>query len=327
MLVTVIFTKAWADDQYISIIDLKESIPERWTETIQVSKDLTCTIDSQIIVPDVEQFPVLRTTFQGELNINNDEDLIVTMSKSTYAATHVPAGYASRQEGVKTITIYDDQLSVQEKKLDEEKAMYYLEKIWDNSGIELERLGVTITQESDTGDELTSVWFMPIYYGIPVLAHTGSIYVINGISEHPRDTVAVAWHDTGIAGWGITISISKIIDREVSDVPLLPFSEIQDIIRNYIQTGRVKEIVEIRLGYMLFYDEKNLNEEFILSPVWVVCGLTNIQPFVPFHKEENAVQRYSSSKLVINAQTGEIINFTARKKEELYAHFITWEDI
>ena len=328
-----------AENVYFSIEKLRETTLTHWSETIQAQKDIECTIDAVISVPEVETFPVLKVTYQGINNVNLDGWIEENTERTFFFKTMSDKELGSVIDLTGKTThleyYYEDSLDEEFVAQAEAKARELIHRMWgfDFDEPELEKLGV-LTSEKYTNSSPqalvgsnTVVFFCPVYNGIAYLAHPSSLYIIKGYKTPPYNMVYAVWRDE-VDYWGEMILVPRIIGKYENDVPLLSFVKIQDTIRQHILEGYVQRIGEIRLGYILTGDPKHPGKEFYLTPGWVVCGVMNSQPNLPFHPENyKQEQRYTASLLVINAQTGEWYDVNSRDVKTFDANILTWEDV
>lgn len=319
---------AGAESKYLSVRELRESTPAEWKGTlIGGKKKFECTVDAPIVLPEVDRFPILRVTCQGELPgleesgyyIENNDGRI-TRVKS------IP------DEAVEAVDIVDE-ISLHEESLDEEtiqyaerKARSILQKIWNLNGTELERLGVYISRDQGSSFDYSSVSFCPVYNGIPYLTCPYSGYVIKNLASQPGNTVYAFWRED-IDYDGASFCIPRVTGEYLPDVPLVPFEKIQNALREYIEKGYILRIHEIRLGYVCLNDPECPGENFYLTPAWIVCGVTNTEPNLPFYPEDYHMDSRYDSAFVFDAQTGKLFDPKARHKEEYDARILTWEDV
>ena len=327
---------AQADASYISIQEMQKDVPATWTETLTGGKDIECTIDAIIVVPDVERFPILQAVWQGKIE-GLDQNLVIeeNSEKHVFVKTLPDSVTDTWQSGVKTETLVtcEDEMDPETVRQADEKAEKLLREIWDMDGVSLERLGAQVHRivrkdSRELVQETVLVRYCPTYNGIAVLNRPSPLYISNKITCPPWCQAYASWR-TDIDYWGALIMLPRVTEETEPDVPLLPFQEIQEIIREHIQQGYVQSIDEIRLGYMIVNDSANPDQSFFLTPAWVVCGVTNPQPNLPFHPENHwdTTQRYSGSDFVINAQTGEWIDPNSRSVSTFYEHILTWKDV
>ena len=318
-----------ADSSYISIQEMRDNVPSTWTENLKGGKEnFECTIDAAVVVPEVERFPILKITYQGKIpdlektgyciEENTEQALFVKNRQDEKAGDSGHFDFYSTNE---------DALDEETIKLAEEKARKIISKVWDLNGTVLEKIGTYVKQDAYSSFKLVVVDFCPIYNGIAYLERPGSFSIIKNRTEPPNNLIYAFWREDEEYE-GAYIEIPRLIGECIEDVPLLPFDNIQGVIRQRIQEGYIQSICEIRLGYISATSPDLPGEEFFLTPAWVVCGVMNSYPNIPFYPENfSPEQRYIASELVINAQTGELIDFTSHSKETFDAHILTWDDV
>ena len=105
------------------------------------------------------------------------------------------------------------------------------------------------------------------------------------------------------------------------DVPLLPFSEIQPVFESLIQKGLLRDVYEVSLGYLAIYEEgKGNNETYRLIPCWMLVGeyynssKTEGKEW-EIEVEPDYMRWTTTQKILINAQTGKVIDQNASNKE------------
>ena len=317
-----------SDSSYISIQGMRESVPSNWTESVKGGKkNFDCTVDASIVVPEVDRFPILQIGYQGKIPDVEGKEYYVEENTErrlfvkTLLDETVTSGNVSQIDIVR-----EDSLSEEFIQETEEKAREKLQKIWDMDGTALEKVGIVICQSPNTDYQEKVVFFYPVYNGIAYLNYSGPRNIIKDYILPPFNTVYACWRED-IEYEAICFCMPKLIGEYVEDVPLSPFSKIQDTIRQYIQMGYVQSICEIRLGYICNSDPEHPGESFFLTPAWVVCGVINDEPNLPFYPEDYHQESRYETPLVINAQTGEAIDFGSHNKETFDAHILTWDDV
>ena len=189
------------------------------------------------------------------------------------------------------------------------------------------------------GNGFQRLYFYTTYHGIPYLLG-GEIYLHEVESEHsshaeekiavPATQVAMFIKRPG-QFWS-DIYDSKEVGVDSEDIPLLPFDEIMKILEQRVIDGYAYSLDEVRFGYMGFIDPEKKGEEFVLLPIWAAKGRTRNDLTIPFDlKTEQVVknyQGYSSSAIVVNAQTGQIYDFAndVRPDRRYVPDIITWDD-
>lgn len=319
---------ATAGSKYINIREMRESIPAKWAENLSGGKNIECTVDADIVIPEVDRFPILTVTSQGKIQgleatgyyieDNNDyEYMVKTMSDDKWEKLQGPLGNLSES--------YEDEMTEEQIMDADKKARELFSKVWDLNGTGLEKLGIIKTTDETSDYRSINVFYCSVYNGIAYLQCPGSKYVIKGLAQRPQNMTYAFWQED-IEYEGSLSCIPRLTGEYLPDVPLLPFEEIQKVIRGHIEAGYVQRIYELRLGYICCNDPDRPGENYYLTPAWIACGDINSWPNIPFYPENNPVFRYQSS-LAVNAQTGEIIDVNSQKKETFDAHILTWDDV
>ena len=322
---------ARAGSKYLSIQELRENTPSEWKETIiGGKKKLECTIDAPIVFPDVDRFPVLRVAYQGKLRDLEEKGYYIedNNGRETFVKTMPDEESEKLSEPLNNgIYLYDGDFTEEEILSADKKAREILREIWDMEGTELERLGMQATIDQGTGFCSVTVDYCPVYGGIAYLYCPDSMFRIKGHVTPPYNSVYAFWQ-ASINFKGAFILMPRLLGEYLPDVPLLPFEEIRDIIRERVEKGYIQSISEIRLGYVCLGNPDHPGEDYYLTPAWIVCGVANHEPNLPFYPQNcTPEQRYSSPAIAIDAQSGLIFDYNSRKKDHFDAHILTWEDV
>ena len=331
ILVTLLLTvfSAQAGSKYVGIQELRENTPAKWKETIiGGKKKMECVIDAPIVVPNVDRFPVLQVVNQGWIPDLENKGYYIEDDYSEWDALvkTVPDKALKDVKFTEEINLHEESLDEETIAQAEEKARNIIRKIWDLNGTELECHGVCICRDTGSSFYDTTVDFYPIYNGIAYLNCPHSGYVIKNMVRRPFNSVYAFWRDD-IEYEGASFCIPRVTGEYVSDVPLVPFEKIQKTLRQYTEKGYIHSIHEIRLGYICLNDPEHPGENFYLTPGWVVCGVTNSEPNIPFYPQEYHFDLRYNSNFVIDAQTGELFDLNAQRKEIYDAHILTWNDV
>lgn len=146
--------------------------------------------------------------------------------------------------------------------------------------------------------------------------------VTNLVNALARDAAAKVWDLSSNESYLVYGFPWKETGVLMEDIPLCSFNAIKDVLQKEIDSGKMKEIYTIKLGYVIFADndqeytsgkEPWKNEEFLLVPTWVVeCSYTeNPDKNRTYPRRESAdAYDYRShdwlyEKWMFNAQTGE----------------------
>ena len=319
---------AQADSSYISIQEMREAVHSTWTETLKGGKkEFDCTIDAAVVVPEVESFPVLLVDYQGEIpGVEGTGYYVDDNTKQELLVKTTPDEKMPKEDLSQEIVLHEDELTEEFIRQAEENSREILGGIWDMNGTNLERLGVVVYQTENTAYRDTVVYYCPTYNGIAYLEYAGPFGGAKGYVEPPHNRVYTFCRED-IDYNGAYINIPRLIGEYLADVPLLPFENIQEVIRKRIRDGYIQSICEIRLGYVGVNNPEKPGENFYLTPAWVVCGVMNSYPDLPFYPDDYSQELRYESTLIINAQTGEVIDVHSHSKETFEAHILTWEDV
>jgi len=335
---------ALGEKKYVSIREIRETLPERWVgEYIvekgapkQLKKGDTIAVDVPIVVPEVDAVPVVRITYEppvegldesfegiwdrwGEKGIGRESKTIdltlPLMEENTTFDPSVP------WEDAPAIAI--EELKKWFPFMRDKELTPYLHRSYGDSAT----------------NGYQAIYFYTTYYGIPHLTIGCFLHDVKGEANPdpekptvPHNFVAMRIKRPGVF-WA-NIATSREVGVDVEDIPLLPFEDILKRIEQWVVDGHAYMLNEVRFGYMVFIDPDKKGEEFVLLPVWAAKGRTRGDTSIPFElrTDQAIVDRggYNSSNvIVINAQTGEIYDFTGDKRPDRrhVPHIITWDEV
>ena len=333
---------ALGESKYVSIKDIRDTIPERWTGEYTIQKEApkplkkgdTISIDVPVVAPEVDTVPIVRITWGGPYEDVDASLLVRVKNESGIDVVHdlpenihpvypllVPApasiGGLSQDEAA------DAFIGAIKK---------YMPFMKDNA---LECYSLLAYGDS-AGNGGYRISCYSSFHGIP--------YIIGNVcfrleipSEHKNNVNAVPFNNT--YGWiqsndqfHAAVSAPNELRVEQDDVPLLDFSEIKKALEERVTEGYVYSLDEVRFGYMAFIDPENVGEEFVLRPVWAARGVTTGDLSIPFTFDDPEVNDYAGynyfSVIVIDAQTGEAYDFNSTRADRRYVpKLITWDDV
>lgn len=135
-------------------------------------------------------------------------------------------------------------------------------------------------------------------------------------------------------------------DEVVGDIPLCSLETVIEKLESKIEEGYIQGVEALRFGYVLYNDPNYKGsgsafdaECFYAVPSWIVTCIFSPNPKETVWDEEKLARRieegYQISDvqryMVINAQTGEMIDYFDRSKggkaDTDYKGFIAWEDV
>lgn len=191
--------------------------------------------------------------------------------------------------------------------------------------------------------------FYPKFSGIPVLSHV-SMYAAS--DQWSRDDEfseitesSLVYHGYGEYLGGLYLWCAEPVKVLAEDVPLCSFTAIRSAIEEEILAGHIRKIYEIELGYVLYNEPgkyhtvksgkervaESAAAQYYLRPMWQVNCLykdkatdrLRSQP-ADSDDERNTLDYY---RLLIDAQTGEIMKASSAKDRCEYKGFISWEAV
>ena len=280
-------TAAASAQEYQTVSQLRESVPARWTTTIE-TKWRDVAIDAEIVTPDVEAIPVVKVGYDlhpspltpeesGWVEVNDSYEtgsLILYMTDDTGKPPRKINGRKVNRDPVSKENWYGDfdpnqtyiPLSdirfseIQDLIRDELVKFGYPPEDFDLETPErmwLQHWYFAGTKEDAAPAEILMNLYTKLN-GITVYGHILDA-VRNTRGERARKdgfwdsmTTSVAYE--GVIDRLSLLFISHLLPVEMlaDDVPLCSFSMIQKSLEQEIKKGRVRKIYEISLGYVLY---------------------------------------------------------------------------
>lgn len=319
----IAFPSAFAETEYASIASMHSTIPERFQKEYISSDGKVISIDAPVIIPDVDTFPIVRVTWGGPVEIT-DSSLCITVNDAN--VLQVEHGFTASSSRFITDTFE----TVNDRLAHNDAAQTLLNSVCnlipEFSPQDFECINSLSYRYKNGSDGFYMLFFARLYHGIPYLCNAPyAIPLGNAEPDIPNEVTHACIEDS--QHFTISISSPKEIGIIENDVPLLPFERIENIISQWIETGYVERLDEIRLGYRIFVDPNHPGTEYILAPVWVFSGSMRAALDVPFVKEDIVFMPYkNTSSFAINAQTGEIYTFAfeSSKSRQTAPEIIKW---
>lgn len=353
LLVALLLPLVACADSLISVSDLRDQVEAsggRWTQTYTSVRGETISVDVALNVPDVEAFPVLKTSWMPKL----PDQLVDDYGPNGIDRTE-PRWYAyiDRYGFVTVDHDWDFTLGKGEagsgKKFSYPGELLPLDNLdWNGAYAFNNDLQVgeayafmkQVIQECYTryGYEFYEPELMyimtadpPLCNGVPIRekgAYTFNCYVaFHGIplilSEGQGCNKVNPWYTLKIQSKD-SYAFTGILHREIEmlheDIPLLSFEAIKPVYEEMITSGLLREVFDVRLGYIAIYEDGKIeNEVFRLIPCWVLYGEyhDSVKDGEDLSKTETSdyYTRAKTKSIVVNAQTGKLIPRDASNKE------------
>lgn len=116
-------------------------------------------------------------------------------------------------------------------------------------------------------------------------------------------------------GYGLVAHLLAEEELIHEDIPLLNFDAVKPQIEKLIEDGRIRKVHNVRLGYVVYLENDHNTEHYQLLPSWVVeCEYypSSNSETLYFDDQPDYSIHQQFRKLVINAQTGQLIDPTDR---------------
>lgn len=335
-------THALCESDYVTIAELRESLPERWVGEYvvqngaykQLEKGDTVSVDVPIVVPEVDAVPVVRITWEPPIE-GLDESFYI--SKNEWYSKTIGRNFPMDEMGFPVMeekTTFDPELPWEDAPaIAIEEFRKYFPMMRDK---ELTcYFHYSYGESEDNGFQC--LYFYTTYHGIPHLLSNRSFLHVIESEIGPNDLIDppgnVAMRIKRPGQFWVNIDTSKEIGVEIEDIPLLPFEEILKAFERQVEAGHAYSLNEVRFGYMTFIDPEKKGEEFVLLPVWAAKGRTRGDLTIPFDLKNDQVVKdrsaYGCNSIVINAQTGEVYDLTGDRRENrrYVPDILTWDEV
>ncbi|MEG1196506.1 MAG: hypothetical protein RSE58_13050 [Clostridia bacterium] len=337
-----------AESQYVSIKEIRETIPQRWTGEYvvkngahkQLKKGDTVFIDVPIVVPEVDTVPVVRITWEPPV-AGLDESFEI--NRNRWNSKTIGRNFPMDEMG---FPVLEDNITFDPELPWEDAPAIAIEefKKWFLFMKDKELTCYFQYSYGDSGKNgFQCLYFYTTYHGIPHLL--GGDYFLHevrseyqpevegkkGLPGVPQSIVAMRIKRPGVF-WA-NIDTAKEIGVDVEDIPLLAFDQILKVLEQQVTAGYAYSLNEVCFGYMGFIDPEKKHEEFILLPVWAAKGRTRGDLTLPFDlkNDQDVMDRsaYGCDSIVINAQTGETYDLTGdRRADRRYVpDILTWDEV
>lgn len=345
LLPTALSAGSLAAADYVSIKELREMLPQRWTGQYvvengaykQLEKGDTISVDVPIVVPEVDAVPVVRITWEPPAE-GLDESLEVV--RDDWNAKGINRNFPMDELAFPVLE--NHMTFTPELPWEEAPAIAMAEfQKWMPFMKDKELTPYFHRSYGDSdGNGFQGIYFYTTYHGIPHLIVCGLFRhevkseksEVEGRAIAPSSMVAMRIKRPG--EFCTNISTSKEVGVDIDDIPLLSFDRIMEVLEQWVTDGYVYSLNEVSFGYMCFIDPEKKGEEFVLLPVWAAKGRTRADLSLPFDlkTDQAVVDRggYLSSRIiVINAQTGQPYDLLNDKRpDRLHVpHIITWDEV
>ena len=344
---------ALAQPRYQTITDLREQTPARWTQTYE-AHGRVINIDVPIRIPNVSSVPIVRVGFATDLqpydeNLYNDcsrNGEVLTRAESTKNSwfcdgSELPVGDADTQAENSPLTPSEardclmklvSNYTAQTGELD---LALQGQITWSRKYQKIKRgsaqVGIDMnTPISDTG--CYQIKYHQLFHGIPYIVP--GYYAVNAKGDdHQRPLGIVVGYVASENDYLLDFFPAIELGVLLEDVPLVSLENVISVFENWIDAGLIRDAYELRFGYMIYDDSDDFTHSFFLLPVWELrCIVTQTaKQETPQFDSAGLVrnQRMGSSSVVVNAQTGELLDLweDRRSDRQMFSKVLTWDDV
>ena len=285
--------------EYVSIADLQKEAGAGWHETYQ-AHGRTIVVDIPVNVPKVDLFPVLRVEKEPavdsalfpDVNISTNEANHLYLSQDSPDRQPVKEGHAWFRE---TFTLkpgeidWDKQLTL-DNPITAGEAITVFDKMFTRlyggswkENFSLDSLWVTsrlyaYNRKTKEFGEPMNTWggyyftFSQTLCGIPVL--NGGRGNLPPNQDEIEPSPAASAHALVFTANDFTMSMNmvRIVGMPCPDVPLLSFDAVKAEFEKLIDSGRLREVTSLSLGYE-FCADLSTKGIYWAYPVWVLDGI------------------------------------------------------
>jgi len=285
--------------EYVSITDLILEAEAGWHETYQ-AHGRTITVDIPVIIPKVDSFPIFRVEKQPAVASGLLEGFDYAANQDSYLSLYRKS--PSRQPTKEGNAWFRETFILAPEKIDWDKRLTMDNPITAGEAITIfdqsfTRLYGSVWKENFRLDDLwvtsrlyaynrkTKEFGEPMntwggYYfrftqtlgGIPVLLSGRSSLSPHLEQAHPCPSSRSSTLISAADDYSLSIEMVRILDMPYADVPLLGLDTVKKEFEKWIDSGRLREVRSLSLGYGYCADP-DTEGVYWAYPVWVLDGI------------------------------------------------------
>lgn len=343
---------------YVTIANIKEETKNGWHETYTYSGQ-EILVDVDIKVPDVDAVPIVRIRQVGDVQpsdlppyanitpIENAGFEYTVESKEGVMFLQKNGKFGHDRSVGNDIQAESSPLKPQEA-LDfiYERLAPYVESAG-GFGLQIEYMGVysrvyALIDSDKKGDLLDynkpetqmgfyDIDFAQVFHGIPFIKKD-SLFDVTVKSEPAPPFIG------RIGGWvgsknDYSLSFVPAIEDGIlaDDIPMVTFETVKHEFERLIESGYIRDVYRVRLGYILMYNPADLENTYLLIPAWELNGVIvqNPKDPTPAPLFDDPKQQMSSGGLAtyVNAQTGKAYHPKDNTPTRYHGVFTTWDEV
>jgi hypothetical protein len=351
--------------KYSTLADIREEAKDGWHETYEVKgKSIVVNVDIQ--VPEVDVVPAVRVTLpqalcEVKLPIAGviRKDFIEQSGFAYTVFSHENSflegpNYAGPAKG-EALRLLESDAQAENSPLSREEALQFMldlaNEYEDSFGpqdlevklfvphtreykvLSRERNGASILDFNQPITEMGYYWiaFYQRFHGIPYLHSTGPFNAprkgMNFLAPYGRVDGLIASKKDYMFAMEPAVEIGMADEN----LPLCSFAQAKAEFEKRIKAGYIRDVYEVRFGYLCYQDPENLGNAFILLPVWDLRGSIADEPHspdpIPLDSREEFTLRYGGQNALVNAQTGILLDAKDAISARGQADILTWDQV
>ena len=347
-LLLALFCTAASAQEYYTLPEIREQAAKGWHETYTDKYGRTRSVDIDIDVFGDETAPILRACWGdpskkrfwgGDEEWGPLEDVSVAVNKREGVEIYLYEDVSGMKVDFdrKYAEAYGNDLTLRE-------AYTILEERLLEQDIDQEylfeqpcRFNLLYCQNKKTGEMLVPptyyLWLWPVEYSLPVLSHVASSFRrdIYGPFDSPKLYYNINNHNSYYCSTS-DIEIQEIL---ADDIPLCSVEKVTEGARNMIEEGYIYQVLSLRFGFVIYTDPDyvwNYGETVYDIPTHYFVPSWVMECYILDDPKSNKLREHPGIReLVINAQTGEMLNWFDKslhgRGDGRYKGFIPWDKV
>lgn len=348
--------------EYFTMDEVRQQAVTGWHKTYSAyGREIVVNVDA--MVPDVQSVPVSKCKYSDHMsNITEESGLKLEYNypdifavSSTMLTDEIMVQNVSKKLGLPfSITTYYppidlDKLYFSGYSLTLREICLRFRDVLALAGIDPDiidmespyLLTVNDYYNAEKGEDVVPSYgwasFYQIMNGMPILGGLGEAYEQMPLHGTYADLGFILSHENFFVSAHTITEIERLAD----DIPLSSFSKVISSFEKEIEVGRIRKVYDLNFGYAVCSAienggaQKDINPDnrFYIVPVWMAncMYVTSAKKELRVYDESYGTDERNAleyQKIMVNAQTGELIDPMNRSQDRgYYTGFIAWDDV
>ena len=350
LLLTLVCVAASAQEYY-TLPEIREQAATGWHETYtdKYGRETTVDIDVEVFGEDVA--PILKVGFplfeRHDIHENAPYESDSSIERVGGKRTYVERMIGERIDLDRAYGMdYGNDLIVQDVYDYLNILLAPLELSVENFAFKQpEGFDVISNVKKTTGEVLSPAFYLinlcPKLREMPIYTHASFSVKAQG---RPIYTPTLSFQMRNTEEYGLTVKTIVEQEEVVGDIPLCSLETVIENLEKKVKDGYIQGVSALRFGYALYNDPKNPKGTrsaydakcYYAVPSWVITCVYSPDPKETLWDEEKLAKRieeenyhisYVQRYMVINAQTGEMLDYFGKKSQSDYQGFIPWDKV